>query len=56
MSVRDESHLSATERYEGNALRVNEPGQITLNRDENFGPPFFPTALSNNSYFNTRTR
>ena len=28
---------------------ANGPGQIIPNRDENFGPPFYRTALSNNT-------
>ena len=27
------------------------PGQIILNRDENFGPPFYRTALTNNTLY-----
>ena len=30
---------------------LDSPGQIILNRDENFGPPFYRTALSKNTLY-----
>ena len=30
---------------------VNLPGQIILSRDENFGQPFYRTALANNTLY-----
>ena len=30
---------------------MDAPGQIILNRDEIFGPPFYRTALSKNTWY-----